>query len=147
VSAKTWSSFKYFTEALDSYYQYSLTEDEQMLECTRVNSLKAANSELCYERTFGLLLNLGLIYFDKRNYFTSKEIFHKAVSVKLDAGAFVGLGIHTNILIAKMKLRKLIKRQPNCAQNVKGTGTTKVLLMVNWVNIGKPSKVLMKRFY
>ena len=65
ITAKTWQGFKHFTEALDAYHKYNMTDDMDCLEQARKECLKAANSETGYEKLLILLCNLGMAYTNK----------------------------------------------------------------------------------
>ncbi len=55
VSAKTWEGFKYYTESLDAYHQYTLTGNSDYLYLAGNYSFFALNSEKEYENPFNLL--------------------------------------------------------------------------------------------
>ena len=82
--ANTWQGFKYFTEAWDAYYQYSLTEDEGELERAKESCLLAAKSEIGYEMPFNLLYYLGVTYLDKEKYAVAERILKQALEIKSD---------------------------------------------------------------
>lgn len=64
--ANTWLGFKYFTEALYSYYQYTLTHKRKLLERARKNCINAENFELGYKEPFELLGILGFAYINEK---------------------------------------------------------------------------------
>ena len=62
IQAKTWQSFKFFTEARYCYQQYILTDDEEHLKCSKENCLMGLDYEKDYEDIHSLLLNLAMAY-------------------------------------------------------------------------------------
>ena len=62
IQAKTWQSFKFFTEARYWYQQYMLTDNEEHLKCSKENCLMGLNYEKNYEDIHSLLLNLAAAY-------------------------------------------------------------------------------------
>ena len=62
IQAKTWQSFKFFTEARYCYQQYILTDDEEHLKCSKENCLMGLDFEKNYEDIHSLLLNLATAY-------------------------------------------------------------------------------------
>jgi len=93
ISAKTWQGFKHFTEALDAYHQYNLTDDMSYLERARIECLKAAKSEIGYEKLLKLLYNLGMAYSKKRELSKAEELLFLAYEIKPDdENALFGLG-------------------------------------------------------
>jgi tetratricopeptide (TPR) repeat protein len=62
ISAKTWQGLKYYTEALDAYYQYKLSGNTDNLYLSSNYSLKAINSEKEYQKPFHLLSSLQSTY-------------------------------------------------------------------------------------
>jgi len=93
ITSKTWQGFKHFTEALEAYHQYNLTDDSDYLERARMNCLKAANSETGYEKLLKLLYNLGIAYQNQRDYFMAEELFLQTLRIKPeDSYGFFCLG-------------------------------------------------------
>ena len=93
ITAKTWQGFKHFTEALDAYHQYNLTDDTSYLEQARIECLKAAKSEIGYEKLLKLLYNLGMAYSEKRELYKAEELLFLAYEIKPDDEfALFGLG-------------------------------------------------------
>jgi tetratricopeptide (TPR) repeat protein len=62
VSAKTWEGLKYYTEALNAYYQYKLSGNPDELSLAGNYSLKAISSEKGYQEPFELLSSLESAY-------------------------------------------------------------------------------------
>lgn len=52
ISAKTWQGFKYYTEALDTYHQYTLSGNTESLSRAGNYSLEAISSEKGYKNPF-----------------------------------------------------------------------------------------------
>lgn len=82
--ANTWQGLKYFTEALEAYYRYSLTEDERKLELAKESCLRAVKAEIGYEKPLNLLYNLGITYLNKEKYAVAERIFKQALEIKSD---------------------------------------------------------------
>ena len=66
ISAKTLLGFKYYTEALDSYQQYTITKRINYLVSARENCSKAVDIENNYKKMFGLFFNLGMAYSNEK---------------------------------------------------------------------------------
>jgi tetratricopeptide (TPR) repeat protein len=79
ISAKTLLGFKYYTEALDNYRQYILNQQIYFIERASKNCINAANIERKYKKTFGLFVNLGIAYFNKKMYDDAEKMFSKAL--------------------------------------------------------------------
>lgn len=62
VSAKTWEGLKYYTEALDAYHQYEITNNSKELAYAANSSLNAIISEKGYKYPFDMLSALELAY-------------------------------------------------------------------------------------
>lgn len=123
----TWQGFKYFTEALDAYHQYSSTEDEKELERAKESCLLAAKAEIGYEVPFNLLYNLGITYLNKEKYVDAERIFKQALEIKSDhALALVELGdVHFAQSNPEDGLKCYYKAKyidPKCASDWMGKG-------------------------
>ncbi len=107
ISAKTWQGFKHFTEALDAYHQYNLTGSIEDLESARTECLKAGNCEIGYEKLLQLLYNLGITYYNKKEYFIAEELFLQILKIKSDESfAFLALG---NLFLAQNRQDKALE--------------------------------------
>lgn len=84
TSAKTWKGLKYYTEALDSYRQYNLTNYMRDLERARKNCIRAAYVEKDYPNPFGLLYNLGVAYVNVKKYPMAERSFRHISALKPD---------------------------------------------------------------
>lgn len=82
VSAKTCTGIKFFTEALEAYYLYTLTGEPKDLERSRRNCINAIYSENGYEKAINMLNNLGVIYSNKNNYKQAEKIFNHIDKLK-----------------------------------------------------------------
>jgi tetratricopeptide (TPR) repeat protein len=92
LKARTWDSFKHFTEALENYYSYTITEKRDDLDRANENCHKATKSEPGYSILFGLFYNLGIAYYEIEDYDRAIENFKNAILIQNHAGAFSGLG-------------------------------------------------------
>jgi len=94
ISANTCKGFRYYTEALEAYHQYNLTEDPISLERARKNCIKAANLERKYEEPMALLYNLGVIYINISKYEKAEAVFRKMLDLNShDDRALSGIGL------------------------------------------------------
>jgi tetratricopeptide (TPR) repeat protein len=91
ISAKTWESFKYYTEALNDYYKYINTGLEKYLDQSINQAKKALDEEPGYSYLFGLFFNFGIAYMEKGDEDKAREFFNKAKSIKpTDSCAVLG---------------------------------------------------------
>jgi len=80
-SVKSWKWLKYFTEALDGYQQYELTEEESCLEVASKNCLAAADIPHGYRSLFELSYNLAEIFYSNENYSEAEKLYSCAIRV------------------------------------------------------------------
>ncbi|HEX3021581.1 MAG TPA: tetratricopeptide repeat protein, partial [Lachnospiraceae bacterium] len=93
ITAKTWTSLRYFTEALDSYSQYIVTKKPDYLENALKNCIKASQEEKDYQILFNLFYNLGLSYYDIKDYHSVEDAFRRCITLMPNnENGFVGLG-------------------------------------------------------
>jgi len=81
ISAKTWQGFKYFSEALDAYHQYILTDSLDHLKQAEIECAKAVDSEINYELPIKLIINLGIAYTDKKGFSEAEALLIKAYEI------------------------------------------------------------------
>jgi len=128
VSAKTWSGLKYYTEAIDAFHQYKLSENLNALSLAGNYSLEAISSERGYKEPFDLLLYLEATYAsigrqsDATEYCNrTTNLFPKSADGWFNKGFVLGyLGDDENAVKA---YDKAIEIDPNyaAASNNKGT--------------------------
>jgi tetratricopeptide (TPR) repeat protein len=94
ISARTWEGFKYYSEALNSFGQYerSNIRDIKYLDSSRENCMQAIIVESDYKKTLPLFLNLGIAYYENKNYYEAEILFRKATELDKNESAFLGLG-------------------------------------------------------
>ena len=76
--AKTFEGFKYFTEALDSYYLYTITRQEKHLETALKFCDKARKEEPKYKLLSNLFYKFGINYIDKNKEASAQEMLRIA---------------------------------------------------------------------
>ncbi len=94
--ANSWMTWKYFSEALDAYYQYTMKNDMKVLEIARENCIAAIELEGSYYKPVELYSQLGLIYVNEGkktlDYNVAWDIFYRLKEIKPEL-AFFGLGL------------------------------------------------------
>ncbi|MGB9940047.1 tetratricopeptide repeat protein [Methanosarcina sp.] len=99
ITAKTWISFKYFTEALDSYSQYTATKKPEHLENARINCIKALQEETDYQILANLFYSLGISYYYAADYNFAEDAFRRCIDLMPDnENGFISLGVVLDIL-------------------------------------------------
>ncbi len=81
VPGKTWQGFKYYTDALDAYDEYTKTEQDEARERAEKNAREAIAVEPGFAAPFDLFYNLGYSYFNDDDYAKAEELFHIAVGL------------------------------------------------------------------
>jgi tetratricopeptide (TPR) repeat protein len=89
IKAKSWKSFRLFTEALDNYHNFILTNKDKDLENAGISCIEAIESEPDYSNLFALFYNLGIAYFDRQNYSKSEEMFRYASNLAKHPGVLL----------------------------------------------------------
>ena len=81
VSAKTWEGLKYYTEALDAYNQYELTENLDAIDLAANYSLQAIASEKNYRNPYDLLRNVEFEYVRVGRQINALEICNDTIGL------------------------------------------------------------------
>ncbi len=106
ISAQKWKTFKYFTEAIASYYQYKTTGNLEYLEKTRKNCDMAIKSERDYKNIANLYYKIGTNYYEKGHLCEAEKVLNLALELKPNSSYFYnGLG---NIYAAQIKLEEAL---------------------------------------
>lgn len=90
--AKTWSSFKYYIDAMENYHLFIKTKNIKYLQNARECCIISMKMESDYESLVDLFYNLGLAYLNEKDLDQAKEMFLHLISIKPNANAYFGLG-------------------------------------------------------
>jgi tetratricopeptide (TPR) repeat protein len=82
IVAKSWRALMYYTDALEAYHEYSLSEDVNALYRAQISSFQAVGSDKSYDHPIELLINLGIGYINKSRYFEAEKLFRELVILK-----------------------------------------------------------------
>jgi tetratricopeptide (TPR) repeat protein len=81
TSAKTWTGFKYFTEALNATQQFSVTGRDEDLRDAAAHCLAAVREEKGYQNLFYVCYNLGRSSFEQGDYPMAEALFLGAILI------------------------------------------------------------------
>jgi tetratricopeptide (TPR) repeat protein len=81
AKARSWETFRYFTEALDYYYNFSILKNDADLKKAEIHCIKATRYDPNYYPPFALFYNLGLAYFNKEEYYKAYRMFKFATDI------------------------------------------------------------------
>jgi tetratricopeptide (TPR) repeat protein len=101
ITAKTWQSFKYFTEAICSYDQYQKTGLSNYLYSADENCQKAHQVEKKYQNIAELFYKIGIAYLKEKKYDNAERAFRSSLEIKpTNEYSYTGLG---NVYYEKKK--------------------------------------------
>jgi tetratricopeptide (TPR) repeat protein len=83
IEAKTWLGLKYYTEALNAFHQYKMTEELDKLEKAKHQCLESIKTEPNYEKPITLIYMIGFSYPDKY-VFKAEKLLQKVADCKKD---------------------------------------------------------------
>lgn len=109
ITAQTWDGFKFFTEAIFSYYQYQQTGTLVHLHTAEYNCKQAYQAERKYEKLDDLFYKIGRAYFEKNKnlYENAKEAFDLSIEINTkNEYSHTGLG---NVYYAQENFKDAIK--------------------------------------
>ncbi|MDM9581563.1 tetratricopeptide repeat protein [Nostoc sp. GT001] len=93
ITARTWEGFKFFTEAIYSYYQYEQTGDREHLDNADNNCQKAYNAEKKYEKLDNFFNQIGTAYFKEELYCKAERAFLSSLKINPKSqDSYIGLG-------------------------------------------------------
>ncbi|BAY27683.1 photosystem I assembly related protein Ycf37 [Calothrix sp. NIES-2100] len=81
ITAQTWEGFKFFTEAIYSYYQYQQTGDTEYLDNAKKNCENAYQAEKKHEKLDDLFYKIGRAYFEEKLYWDANIAFQLSLEV------------------------------------------------------------------
>ncbi|MBD2354429.1 tetratricopeptide repeat protein [Tolypothrix sp. FACHB-123] len=108
IIAQTWDGFKFFTEAISSYYQYQQTGEKKHLDNAKEHCNKAYQAERKYEKLDGLFYKIGIAYFEKELYEDAKTAFDLSLKINPKSEySYTGIG---NVYYAQHKFDNAINQ-------------------------------------
>jgi tetratricopeptide (TPR) repeat protein len=81
ITAQTWEGFKFFTEAISSYYQYQQTGDREHLDHAKKNCGNAYKAERKYEKLDDLFYKIGMAYYERKLYWNAEKAFQSSLEI------------------------------------------------------------------
>jgi tetratricopeptide (TPR) repeat protein len=81
IAAKSWLGFRYYTDALDAYTQFTQCERDEDFQQAQTNCLEAARIEPKYKIVGDLLYNLAYTSIDHNNYSVAEEMLRQAIQL------------------------------------------------------------------
>ena len=114
VSAKSWCSLKYYTEALDAYNQYELTGSSDAIYRAGEESLKAICCERGYSKAYGLLRTVEFEYIGMGKPSKAIELCNR--TIEIDPLSEYGWENRANIFGITKKINESIKDYDNATR-------------------------------